>query len=369
MRIQEVRFQNLNSLMGEWKIDFTDPAYLADGIFAITGPTGAGKTTILDAICLALYVRTPRLERVNKSGNEIMSRHTGSCYAEITFSTRDGSYRCHWSQQRAHKKTDGELQVHKHEISDVTSGKILENKIRDVALKVEEITGMNFNRFTRSMLLAQGGFAAFLQAPPDERAPILEQITGTEIYSEISVQVHERKREEENRLELLQAEITGMKVLSAEEEEELQESITLKTTQEEKQKKELGSLRKALTWLEQIAQLEKEIKSLEVQWQQYLERQEAFQEDRWRLQKARQAVNLDAPYTRLTQLRELQSGDMTELERIQEELPRQREAITTAARAWEEARQELNNLKISRKAEGETAKKVREMDLLIIQQT
>jgi exonuclease SbcC len=368
MRIQEVRFQNLNSLVGEWKIDFTDSAYLADGIFAITGPTGAGKTTILDGICLALYGRTPRLERVNKSGNEIMSRHTGSCYAEVTFSTRDGSYRCHWSQQRAHKKTDGELQVHKHEISDAASGQVLENKIRDVALRVEEITGMNFNRFTRSMLLAQGGFAAFLQAPPDERAPILEQITGTEIYSEISMQVHERKREEESRLDILQAEIIGVKVLSAEEEEELREGIAFKTTQEEKQREELGSLRKALTWLEQIGRLEQEIESLEIQWQQYLKRLEAFQEDRWRLQRARQAVNLDAPYTRLTQLRELQAGEVEELERIREELPRHRVAITAAIGALQKARQELNELKILRKAEGETAKKVREMDLLIKQQ-
>ncbi len=368
MRIQEVRFQNLNSLVGEWKIDFTDSAYLADGIFAITGPTGAGKTTILDGICLALYGRTPRLERVNKSGNEIMSRHTGSCYAEVTFSTRDGSYRCHWSQQRAHKKTDGELQVHKHEISDAVSGQVLENKIRDVALRVEEITGMNFNRFTRSMLLAQGGFAAFLQAPPDERAPILEQITGTEIYSEISIQVHERKREEENRLGILQAEIAGMKVLSAEEEEELRENIALKTNQEEKQREELGSLRKALTWLEQIGRLEQEIGSLEEQWQQYLKRLEAFQEDRWRLQRARQAVNLDAPYTQLRNLRELQASDVAELERIRQELPRHRAAIITAVGELQKAREELNELKILRKAEGETAKKVREMDLLIKQQ-
>ncbi len=368
MRIQEVRFQNLNSLVGEWKIDFTDSAYLADGIFGITGPTGAGKTTILDGICLALYGRTPRLERVNKSSNEIMSRHTGSCYAEVTFSTRDGSYRCHWSQQRAHKKTDGELQIHKHEISDAVSGQVLENKIRDVALKVEEITGMNFNRFTRSMLLAQGGFAAFLQAPPDERAPILEQITGTEIYSEISMQVHERKREEESRLDILQAEIAGMKVLSAEDEEVLREGIALKTTQEEKQRGELGFLRKALAWLEQIGQLEDEIKSLEAQWQQYLKQLEAFQEDRWRLQRARQAVNLDAPYTQLKNLRELQAGDVTQLENIREELPRQRAAITTAIGALQKARQELSNLKILRKAEGETAKKVREMDLLIKQQ-
>ncbi len=368
MRIQEVRFQNLNSLVGEWKIDFTDPAYLADGIFAITGPTGAGKTTILDGICLALYGRTPRLERVNKSSNEIMSRHTGSCYAEITFTTRDGSYRCHWSQQRAHKKHDGELQVHKHEISDAVSGQVLENKIRDVALRVEEITGMNFNRFTRSMLLAQGGFAAFLEAPPDERAPILEQITGTEIYSEISVQVHERKREEEIRLGILQDKIANMKVLSAEEEAELQESIEHKTVQEEKQREEQNSLRKALDWLEQIGLLEDEIRSLEEQWQQYSKQLEAFQEDRWRLQRGRQAVNLDAPYTQLRNLRELQTGDITALERIREELPRHRAAIAVAAGVLKKARQDLNEMKILRKAEGETAKKVRAMDLLIKQQ-
>ena len=101
MRIQQLRFQNLNSLEGEWSIDFTAPDYLANGIFAITGPTGAGKTTILDAICLALYGRTPRLNRVNKSANEIMSRQTGYCYAEIIFETRDGCYRCHWSQQES----------------------------------------------------------------------------------------------------------------------------------------------------------------------------------------------------------------------------------------------------------------------------
>ena len=78
MRILHIRFQNLNSLAGEWEIDLTDPAFIADGIFAITGPTGAGKTTILDAVCLALYGRTPRLPRVTKNGNEIMSRQTGN---------------------------------------------------------------------------------------------------------------------------------------------------------------------------------------------------------------------------------------------------------------------------------------------------
>ena len=86
MRILQIRFKNLNSLAGEWAIDLTHPAFLSDGIFVITGPTGAGKTTILDAVCLALYGRTPRLRHVTKSENEIMTRQTGECFAEVTFS-------------------------------------------------------------------------------------------------------------------------------------------------------------------------------------------------------------------------------------------------------------------------------------------
>ena len=91
------------------------------------------------------------------------------------------------------QETDGELQAPKHEIADADSGEIFESKIRGVAGQIETATGMDFDRFTRSMLLAQGGFDAFLKAEADKRAPILEQITGTEIYSQISIRVHERR--------------------------------------------------------------------------------------------------------------------------------------------------------------------------------
>ena len=199
MRILEVRLCNLNSLYGPWRIDFTAPAFAESGIFAVGGPTGAGKSTILDAICLALYGRTPRLGRIS-GDNEIMSRGSGECAAEVRFASQKGEFRCVWTQRRAHKKPDGPLQPPKHEIHEIAadgSARLLTAKLLETAARVEAATGMDFDRFTRSMLLAQGGFAAFLNAAPDERAPVLEQITGTEIYSRISKRVHERKQAEE----------------------------------------------------------------------------------------------------------------------------------------------------------------------------
>src|SRR5690554_452829 len=143
MRILQIRFKNLNSLAGEWQIDLTDPAYISDGIFAITGPTGAGKSTLLDAICLALYGRTPRQDRVNASQNEVMSRQTGECFAEVVFETPQGRWCCHWSQHRSRKKADGSLQQPKHEVSEADSGKVLVTKLKDVAETVERLTGMD----------------------------------------------------------------------------------------------------------------------------------------------------------------------------------------------------------------------------------
>ena len=66
MKILTLRLKNLNSLKGEWKIDFTAAPFADNGLFAITGPTGAGKTTLLDAICLALYHRTPRMSSISR---------------------------------------------------------------------------------------------------------------------------------------------------------------------------------------------------------------------------------------------------------------------------------------------------------------
>ncbi len=79
MKILSLQLKNLNSLYGEWFIDFTDKTYQNDGLFVLSGPTGAGKSTILDAVCLALYGQTPRLGKITQTNNEVMSKHTADC--------------------------------------------------------------------------------------------------------------------------------------------------------------------------------------------------------------------------------------------------------------------------------------------------
>ncbi|MBL6988722.1 MAG: AAA family ATPase [Bacteriovoracaceae bacterium] len=214
MRILRLRFKNLNSLQGEWSIDFCHPDYQTHGIFAITGPTGAGKTTILDAITLGLYGQTTRLGKITQNSNEIMSRQCGECACEVEFQTSKGLYRAHWSQRRAKKNPQGALQPIQHEIVDAKTNKILESRRKEVVSKIEQITGVDFERFSRSILLAQGEFAKFLKCPPSERAPILEQITKTTIYSRISSDVFTRKSTVEAKLQQLGQVMQGHKALS-----------------------------------------------------------------------------------------------------------------------------------------------------------
>ena len=341
MRIEHIRLHNLNSLVGTWEIDLTAPAYRADNLYAITGPTGAGKTTLLDAICLALYGRTPRLPRINKSTNDIMSRYTGTCFAEVTIAVRGKRYRCHWSQRRARRRADGELQNPKHEIADAASGQLLAASLKTTAAAIEALTGMDYARFTRAMLLAQGEFAAYLQATPDERAPLLEQITGTAIYSQLSIRAHERYKAARDTLSALHAETAGITLLTAEETAGLeaekntaeQETAALAAAQQQ--------TADALTRLADIARLRAEHAALRDQAAQLAAEAAAFAPERTRLERANRAAMLDAAYTRLTTLRQQQNDDERALAALETGLPGQQNALATAEAALADARAAL----------------------------
>lgn len=362
MKILQIRFENLNSLVGEWNIDLTDPSYVSDGIFAITGPTGAGKSTILDAICLALYGRTPRLSRITKSENEIMSRHTGACFAEVTFQTRAGRYRCHWSQRRAREKPDGQLQQPKQELANADSGVVLQSKIKGVAEQIEDVTGMDFERFTRSMLLAQGDFAAFLLATADERAPILEQITGTEIYSEISILLHERQREEQGKLDVLKAKASGTVILELEQEQEIRKELEIKQKEETELIKSFGEAELAIKWLKAINSIKEEIAQLTEAEESLHKEINAFSPKRDRLNRANKAAALDGQYATLKASRKQHSDDQEELKIAEVALPKLISQANQQADILKSAEQQTRKAKTDLKAGMPQIQRVRALD-------
>lgn len=368
MKILHVRFKNLNSLMGEWNIDFTDPVYSEDGIFAITGPTGSGKTTILDAICLALYGRTPRLDSISASSNEIMSRQTGDCFSEVVFSIGSARYRSRWSQRKARGKAEGKLQSATREFVDDKTNTVLEEKLKTVTAAVIEKTGMTFEQFTRSMLLAQGGFAAFLQAPADERAPILEQITGTEIYSRISVKVHEMRGEQRGLLEKLQAAHGSIRVLSDDETaaliQQVAEQESVKKAVAERKDKAQASLR----WLDQVAALEDELEELDQRWIEFEKRRTAFGADKQRVELAEKARVLQVDWAQLSSARNQARQDAATLAGASEQLPELEKEFAAAQRARDAARTNLDQLRAGQKNAALTIKAVRELDLHIVAQ-
>ena len=224
MKILSLEFENLNSLKGRWKLDFTQSPFAENGLFAITGPTGAGKTTILDAICLALFHRTPRLKSIAKGNNEIMTRGTGECFAEIEFEVKGKTYRSNFHQKRARNKHDGALQTPTCEFADADTNKVLETQLSKKIKLVESTTGLDFSRFTKSILLSQGEFAAFLNANANDRAELLEELTGTEIYSLISERIYEHYKSSEEGLNQLKAKAEGVNLLTAEQVEELSQN-------------------------------------------------------------------------------------------------------------------------------------------------
>ncbi|HEX2750563.1 MAG TPA: AAA family ATPase, partial [Verrucomicrobiales bacterium] len=186
MRILAIRFQNLNSLRGSHAIDLENGPLAQAGLFAITGPTGAGKSTILDAVTLALYGRAARYGR--DSAEDMMSRGEGECGASVDFLCASGRFTAKWVLRRARGKPNGKLQSPVHELSQ--GGVILEERIQRVLNRIEELTELDYDRFLRSVLLAQGQFAAFLNANRDQRAGLLESITGSQIYSELGSLTH-----------------------------------------------------------------------------------------------------------------------------------------------------------------------------------
>lgn len=218
MRILGIRGSNLTSFAGNFALELDRPPLDRLGLFAITGATGAGKSTLLDALCLALFDRTPRLGGrggvpVGRADEEdearlsaydvrgMLRRGAGEGFAEVDFQGKDGRrYRARWSVWRARGRAEGRFRPQEMSLTEVASGQQFGRTKGEVLTAIQERLGLSFDQFRRSALLAQGEFAAFLKADANERAELLERMTGTEVYSRLSMAAHEKNKAEQEEL-------------------------------------------------------------------------------------------------------------------------------------------------------------------------
>jgi len=261
MKILKIRIKNLNSLKNKQKtIDFMDKAFINTGLFAITGETGAGKTTILDAVTVALFDRVPR----GCDAKDLMTHYTSESSAEVEFSSNSKKYRAKWQISRAHKKLDGKIQPAKRELADISTndeGIILATKKNEVNKLIEEITGLDYHRFLRSVMLAQGEFAAFLKAKKNERSALLERITGTDEYSKLSKKAYDITKEEHEKLEHLEIRKSGVEFLSKEQKIQYQNDLNTYFDKKDKLEKTQKSLQEKIEWCKKIEELKKQLEN------------------------------------------------------------------------------------------------------------
>jgi len=206
VRILAIRGANLASLAGEFELDLAAEPLASAGLFAITGATGAGKSTLLDAMCAALFDRTPRLEGRSRfevgrgertvgafDVRSLLRRTASEGFAEVDFEGRDRRpYRARWSVHRARRDPGGALRDQQMTLTRTDDGARLGGTRSETQRAIEQALGLTFDQFRRSALLAQGDFAAFLRADGSQRAALLERMTGTALYGELSKAAHQR---------------------------------------------------------------------------------------------------------------------------------------------------------------------------------
>src|SRR5450830_1778219 len=275
MKILAIRLKNLASLAGPFEIDFTAEPLASAGLFAITGPTGAGKSTLLDALCLALFGAVPRLGDTGQAKmpdadsdisigdpRTLLRRGTGGGYAEVDFVGVNGRrYRARWEANRARDKASGKLQNSRQSLIDLDSDQLLASQKTEYKTQLELALGLNFEQFTRAVLLAQSEFSAFLKAKDakDAHKQLQDQATGVvplapEARAELDQQLAQAQQQlktEQAQLKQLELQHTWLKELREWQERKLGAVEQLQQAQQHWDSQ--GPQREDLSRLEQLA--------------------------------------------------------------------------------------------------------------------
>ena len=328
MKVLRIRLTNLNSLKGTHEIDLTREPLASSGLFVITGPTGAGKTTLLDAITLALYGKAARYG-TDSHPEHVMTRRCGECSAEVEFEVRSGVFRAVWQRHRSRKKSDGALQPPKRYVYN-SDGEPIAQQIREAEEKIVELIGLNYDRFLRSVLFAQGDFARFLKANANERAEVLESLTGTVIYSQLGILAQTEAAQREKEYELQEAELGKIETLDEDDRSELMETVR----QGDEQAKTLSSRIEAgsillakIDRLEKARQKESEASAKHAE---FLQLQEDSRRELEQLERHRSTVQFSEPLADLDAAEESLKTAVVNRDRAVKKQSEQRKLLTEA---------------------------------------
>ncbi len=298
MKIFKVSFKNINNLKGENSINFDEEPLSSAGIFAITGPTGAGKSTILDVVTLALFNKIPRFKgSISKNAIEglgsVITHHTTEAYARIEYEIRGQRYTSEWitKNTKAGKFVDYEMFIY-----DV-SGKPLDLKKSEVPGRNEEIIGLKYSQFVKSIILSQGQFAKFLKADKDERGQLLENLTGSSIYRKIGIATYDKWKDIKLSVTMEKDRLENISCLSEEDRAKLKLEVAESEKQQQIFAKSISALTKIKTVKSEIEKLNAAISEKKIIQKKVLENEQAFE-----LQKTKLDI-----YDRLSPMR----GEMT----------------------------------------------------------
>ena len=354
MKINRIEFENLNSLKGHWCIDLTCESFRKNhNQFVICGETGAGKTTILDAITLALYGKTARLNRIDGNNNEIMTRNTASCMASVEYECNGRKYVSRFSQNR--KPRSGKLDVTDFSVLDENGTLIFEShKNADMEAKTAEIIHLDYSQFCRSIMLAQGEFNVFLEGEKNstnnerKRAEILAKINGTEKYREIGKRICLKAGDVAKDYEKASIELKNIECLDADEIAKLNEEKKSLADSVSRIESEIIELNVGMNWLDEIDEKKSKLNAAEINRKKFEEKKNKFSSQSEILKKALDAKNCNSAYEMFlhsnTQLEECKKkiaetkSNLDEAEKLFAELELKSE---TAERIYNEKNNEL----------------------------
>ena len=344
MKILKVEFENINSLAGKWKIDFENKDFANTGMFCITGPTGSGKTSILDAICLAFYGKTPRQEKVNVSTNEIMTKGTLGCYSKVTFENHGAVYSACWQQHRA--SGSKRLQGFEWTLTNANGNteESLSNQ-KKIEEKMSDIIGLDYVQFTRSMMLAQGEFNTFLKCDETDRAKILEKLAGDSIYRKIATAVYDLYKKAGDSVKAIEQKIGDTHPLDEDSLKILLENIESKEKEKDSLGKEVEHLGKIRTWFETLHGIEHDRDEANKAHDTARQAKEIFAPQKKKLENALRAQNVEANYTAFHVASENLDKDKSNLSENRTKLESAKKKLDEATTAFNTANENAESLK------------------------